>query len=618
MRVRGASSLAGMAILAACATSACSKDPRVDERPLFVYAPRECAISENEAYAVIYAGGDFEPNQAAPPIASFFLDDVGLRMTAFPEATRAVVADISQGSSTLDWRGLSEVGPSGPINVLAWPSGTTCRLSQSVERRIDTTIGVAGNFVLVAGGNSPTGGLVPHSFVADLGTGHVSALDLGLRTRRGGPSITSFAVDEGRPGALVAAGFDPDNPSTPLDTAEIYQPSADGVGDFDRTRVELSEARLKHGAAVMADGSTLLVGGIGKSTRPLRTMEIVDPKTKQSRADGLALLAFPRVQPTVLRLASGEILVAGGLDGGENPISQLEWFAADATRPSKRSVDLVAGNERAFVPLEAGGALAVIAPPPGVSGFKSVWVISADGSIEAAVPLEEELTEVHLFRGAEGAPVLWTGKRWYRWEPWFGAFSPIPDAPTKGPSTGSMVNGDSGLAMWLEDQGPTGMFLVGYRFATHTRFQAVPKPLLVSGPDGLAPDRLAGSATSSIHFEDNKGLVMGPGASAFVTDATFASVSVTVDVVDSPPEVVLRQEDGKEIEVGGAGCGFGQNAKRSIAVERRGAAVTVVVDDGPVQICPATLDPTTRVSIGVRGGTSAESSGARNLRINRL
>ncbi len=108
------------------------------------------------------------------------------------------------------------------------------------------------------------------------------------------------------------------------------------------------------------------------------------------------------------------------------------------------------------------------------------------------------------------------------------------------------------------------------------------------------------------------------GASAFGTDATFASVSVVVDVVDSPPEVVLRQEDGKEIEVGGAGCGFGQNAKRSIAVERRGDVVTVVVDDGPRQTCPATLDPNMRVSIGVRGGTSAESSGARNLRINRL
>lgn len=611
--------LAIFAILAACANSACSKDPRIDERPLYVYAPHDCAISENVAYAVIYAGGDFEPSQSSPPIASFFLDDVGVGMTAFPQHTRAVVADISQSTSTLDWRGLSEVGPNGPINVLAWPGGSACRLSQSVERRIDTTIGVAGNFVLVAGGNSPTGGLVPHSFVADLGTGHISALDLGLRTRRGGPTVTSFTVEGSRTGALVAAGFDPDSPGTPLDTAEIYQPTADGIGDFDRTRVELSEARLKHGAATMADGSTLLVGGLGTSTRPLRTMEIVDPKTKQSRSDGLALLAIPRVQPSVLRLASGEILIAGGLDASENPISTLEWFAPDATHPSKRSVDLVTGSERAFVPLEAGGALAVIAPPPGVSGFKTVWVISADGSIEAGVPLEEtDLAMVRLFPGAEGAPVLWTGKRWYRWEPWFGSFSAIADAPTKGPSTGAMTNGDSGLAMWLEDQGPSGMFIVGYRFATHTRFQAVPKPLLVTGPEGLAPDRLAGTPASSIRFVDNKGLVMGPGASAFVTDATFASVSVTVDVVDSPPEVVLRQEDGKEIEIGGAGCGFGQTAKRTIAVERRGSVVTVIVDDGVVQTCPATLDPDMRVSIGVRGGTSTESSGARNLRINRL
>ena len=86
----------------------------------------------------------------------------------------------------------------------------------------------------------------------------------------------------------------------------------------------------------------------------------------------------------------------------------------------------------------------------------------------------------------------------------------------------------------------------------------------------------------------------------------------------APPLVVLRQEDGREIEVGGAGCGFGQTAAHTIAVKRRGEVVTVVTDGGEAKTCPDQLDPGARVSIGVRGSTGNAESGARNLRIDRL
>ena len=61
--------------------------------------------------------------------------------------------------------------------------------------------------------------------------------------------------------------------------------------------------------------------------------------------------------------------------------------------------------------LEAGGALAVIAPDPNTP-INSVYVISAEGTPEAALPVDFAPDErVRLFAGAGNRPVLFTGKR---------------------------------------------------------------------------------------------------------------------------------------------------------------------------------------------------------------
>ncbi len=58
----------------------------------------------------------------------------------------------------------------------------------------------------------------------------------------------------------------------------------------------------------------------------LASLEAIDPVAQRARTGGLALLAVPRADPVVLRLASGEILVAGGVDATGLPVSTLEWF----------------------------------------------------------------------------------------------------------------------------------------------------------------------------------------------------------------------------------------------------------------------------------------------------
>jgi hypothetical protein len=605
--------------------AACTPSPNIEERTLYVYAPRSCPVSQSEAYSVIYGNGDFDDSEST--VASLYLRDVGREMTELPSATRSVIVDVSHPAQSIDWRGTAEVPKSGAVNVLVWPGSETCRLSRNVEPRTEVTLGVFGRHLMVAGGRLE--GQVPHTFVGDLSTGVVDKLEFGLGTRRSRATVTAFRDHAGQDPApaLVAGGEDPDS-QAPLGTAEIYlpMPGAPGdLGDFDRVRIDLAEVRTKHGAVVLATGETLLVGGTGQGGGPLRTMEIIDPKTRRNRTSGVALLAVPRTNPSVLRLASGEILVAGGVNDRGQSVPTLEWFSADASRTTKRPVELVTGRERAFVPLEAGGALAVIAPSSGGSDFKTVWVISADGTVDAAVPIDPSVLDVvRLFPGTDGAPVLWTGQRWLRWQPWFGAFQPIPDAPLRGPRTSAVAAGDSGLALWLDDRADDDdrvlldgqLYVRGYRFATRSRFGTVRNPLLVDGPSGLAPDRVTGTPGSSINFVEGRGLELGPGASAFVTDVTYADVTIELDGAASP-SVVLRQEDGRELEVGGATCAFAQTATRSLKVTRHGKRVDVSVDDGEPRVCPTELDVDARVSVGVRGAGGTATSLARNLRITR-
>ena len=82
------------------------------------------------------------------------------------------------------------------------------------------------------------------------------------------------------------------------------------------------------------------------------------------------------------------------------------------------------------------------------------------------------------------------------------------------------------------------------------------------------PDRLAGLPGSSITFDASRGLVLGTGASAFLTDVTFANFELQVDVTAAAPTIVIRPEHGAELEVGGLSCAF--------ALQRDGHEVEVV------------------------------------------
>jgi hypothetical protein len=595
-----------VAALAWLAVAACSKDAQITLRTVTMHVPAACAAG-NRTYAEFYALGDFEP---APLMRGHLLSRLGEELPEIDHACRELVAHATD--SGRDWNGVASVPQAGDVDVLLLPSLTSCELSTSVDPRIGTRLApMDQGRVLVVGGSGATDNLpTPHTFVADMRTGEVVPVGTGLLTQRTRASVTAFGD-----GAIVAGGVTP-REGMVLANAEVYAPS---VGGFDQQRpIQIGGARADQGAIVLVTGETLLVGGVGGDLKtPLSSMETIDPISRTVRTEGIAQLAVARRAPVVIRLASGEILVAGGFDANDTPIATLEWFAPDASRPTKRARDLVTSTARAFAPLGAGGAIAVVSPPPNAPpDFQNVWVIDADGGIEAATGIQGPLTRPVLFGGAGAAPVLWTGDRWLRWQPWgrsFGALDLLDHSPAQiGDATCAP---DAGLALWIAADSP---MLTAMRFDVRNEYAPLSHALLVDDTSETAPDRLPTAGT--LAFDASLGLVLAPGASAFVTDRTYADAAIDVDAPTGEPAlVVLRDELGSELEVGDPSCpGALVYGSASVHITRRGGTVSWRLPGGANGVCKGTLRSNARVSVGLRAPSSAARSVVRNLRVVRL
>lgn len=565
------------------------------------------------ARVAFHALGDYEP--PAAPVDVHPALAVGDAIPEIDPAARALFADATEGA--LSWWALTSIAPTGPIDAWLLPALTSCAAfpapgadaSAPAARSGAAMVAIDGTRALVVGGAA--GEALP-TLVVHLDTGGVAWASPNLRRPRMGATVTPIGS-----GALVAGGEDPRLPGAPFDDAEVYDESIDG---FDQQNlILLSEARSAHGAAVLATGETLLVGGVGADGHTvLGTMEIVDPATRTVRAENVALLQVPRSAPTVLRLASGEILVAGGFDGQGVPVATLEWFAPDASSATKRPEDLVSGVARSFVALPAGGALAVVAPPAGAApGFDDAWVIDADGTLEAAASIAGALANPILFGAAGGAPALWTGDCWLRWQPWLGAFGELDVLDSTPANVGAVANApDPGLAMWLD---ATSGAVTALRFDTRATYSTL-APVFVDDANDASPDRLAAAGAAS--FDATQGVTLAAGASAFVTDQSYADIAIDVDAPTAqPPLVVLRDAAANEVVVGGDACGVASLPGASgVHVERHGTAVTWRTaggTSGASGTCAATVASGARVSVGVRGATPGPSV-ARNLRVTRL
>ena len=119
--------------------------------------------------------------------------------------------------------------------------------------------------------------------------------------------VFATLLEDGR--LLIAGGL---GGRVSVRTTELYQPAS-------RRFVagpQMLAARSKHGAALLADGSVLIIGGAADYTwrERLASAERHDPRANRFVPAGAMHAKRFKVRDAMVRLPSGGVLIAGGYD----------------------------------------------------------------------------------------------------------------------------------------------------------------------------------------------------------------------------------------------------------------------------------------------------------------
>jgi hypothetical protein len=305
-------------------------------------------------------------------------------------------------------------------------------------------------------------------------------------------------------------------------------------------------------------------------------------------------------------------------------VSTVEWFDA-LPSVSLGTLDLKPSSQPSpvaylFAPIEAGAVLAVIVTPGlGMSVAEVLRPCGLSGCPSPSVDGPQSLkavslaAEAALVPAAAGSPVLWTGSEWLRWAPWSGEFQSIWQGPP-GPQVLTPFAPDPGLALWVAKNDAGQGAVEGLRFDTRGPYAPDgPVTALNSAADRFAPLDVSWNGSF---------LSIGNGAKVFVTDATFANITIELDNVQllspsSLPGIILRDDLGNETEVGGTqGCAWqvpaGNTSFQQLRVVRQGASLQYQVDSGVSMSCTPPggilLSPTARVSVGMEGPAALDGA----------
>ena len=122
---------------------------------------------------------------------------------------------------------------------------------------------------------------------------------------------------------MIVGGSASSLTGAPLATAELYNPNSETFSAIGNTNT----AHASHTATLLADGKVVVAGGsnLPPNTRNSITVvaELYDPATNTFAHTGA--MQAPREFHQAVRLANGEVLVAGG-DDGVNVLSSTEVY----------------------------------------------------------------------------------------------------------------------------------------------------------------------------------------------------------------------------------------------------------------------------------------------------
>jgi WD40 repeat protein len=166
--------------------------------------------------------------------------------------------------------------------------------------------------VLIAGGWVGTGG-TDAAELYDPATGKFASISR-MTARRGRPTATLLPNGD----VLIAGGEERDN--QPLASAEIFHTQ---TLTFQATG-SMRHPRVSHSATLLNDGRVLIAGGFADGVSS--TAELYDPKTGSFTETGN--LTTPRCKHTAGQLPDGRVLIAGGSNerGWNGNLSSAEVF----------------------------------------------------------------------------------------------------------------------------------------------------------------------------------------------------------------------------------------------------------------------------------------------------
>ena len=506
-------------------------------------------------------------------------------------------------------RGVGYAAPPDDVHLTMWSTADACRAvlgDPGPPSRGGQAITAfdSGGAVLVAGLDPPTGGAVSDSSFAlvwNTRTGEkLPRTSLGETHRVSWATATPFGDS-----VLIAGGFDRKFfPLHYLDSALVLR---DGV----LHELSIGDPRAEHGAVVLASGATLLVGGAdGRGVvGSLVTIAPTDvPPFGTANVSMLGTLARARKLPTVMRLSTDEILVAGGVDNDRNDVPTLEWFSRDGgpcTRPdcTLDPPELAALEDVAFIALPGGGALAVggFARDTGAPASAVSWIGNDGVVVERLPPLTPQqrgTKRVRLVAAGDGAPWLWNGNAWLRFDPWQNSFFSPDAAPEDGPDDDlpAPVAVDPGLFVWLArtitpDTLEEKTALRGFRHGVRGPYTHDPD-FLLADPRHMSPSHPP--RTDGHLWADAEGLHLSESAGVVMTDTTYGNVVVSGETSGS--SLPTLELGGWAIGPPGP-CPWPRTGTK-FTVTRAGRTLLVAVDGEAPKDCPG---PDGRVTVGLRG-----------------
>jgi hypothetical protein len=244
----------------------------------------------------------------------------------------------------------------GEQALLLIPQGPSCPSGEPYLRMSDGAAAVA----LPGGGFFLAGGSVSEAFGASAAFLVGEGSELATEVNGGMLLGRAYASATAQGDWVVVAGGTADRRARAHDTFEIFDRQ---LGQFIAARSgKLQSARMQHGAVALADAQLLLVGGRQEAeAEPLLTAELLDPVGGASQL--LDVEHGPRVgrlQPELLVLDSGSVLVVGGRDAGGRSLGSIERYEPESQHFTLIAEDLPARDQVAVAALP-GARLAWLA-----------------------------------------------------------------------------------------------------------------------------------------------------------------------------------------------------------------------------------------------------------------